>query len=76
MLGNLSASGSCCFGRCNTDLHAIFVFGSPDRWDDLPDTALAQPGLFSNLLTFSAGPRVRLSVFIGYTLAQRFLLFV
>jgi len=30
---------------------------NPDRWDNLPDAALAQPGLFPNLLTFSAGPR-------------------
>lgn len=30
---------------------------NPDRWDNLPEAALAQPGLFSNLLTFSAGPR-------------------
>ena len=37
------------------------VFGSPDRWNNLPDAVLAQPGIFSNLLTFSAGPRVRLN---------------
>jgi len=30
---------------------------NPDRWDDLPDRALQQPGLFANTLTFSAGPR-------------------
>ena len=40
------------------------VFGSPDRWDDLPEAALALPGLFSNLLTFSAGPRVRLHALV------------
>ncbi|KAL0575507.1 hypothetical protein V5O48_006462 [Marasmius crinis-equi] len=30
---------------------------NPDRWDNLPEKATSQPGLFSNLLTFSAGPR-------------------
>ncbi|KIJ67836.1 hypothetical protein HYDPIDRAFT_173589 [Hydnomerulius pinastri MD-312] len=29
----------------------------PDRWDHLPEAAAALPGLYSNLLTFSAGPR-------------------
>jgi len=29
----------------------------PDRWDAPPPAALAQPGLLSGLLTFSAGPR-------------------
>lgn len=32
---------------------------SPDRWDNLPEAVSSQPGLYSNLLTFSAGPRVR-----------------
>jgi len=40
----------------------IYVRLSPDRWDDLPESALQQPGLFANTLTFSAGPRVRLPV--------------
>ncbi|KAJ7594780.1 cytochrome-450 hydroxylase [Mycena floridula] len=30
---------------------------NPDRWDNLPQLALEQPGLYSNLLSFSAGPR-------------------
>ncbi|KAL4073854.1 cytochrome P450, partial [Scleroderma citrinum] len=30
---------------------------NPDRWNNLPKAASALPGLFSNLLTFSAGPR-------------------
>ncbi|KAF5370085.1 hypothetical protein D9758_001087 [Tetrapyrgos nigripes] len=30
---------------------------NPDRWDNLPEKVSEQPGLFSNLLTFSAGPR-------------------
>lgn len=30
----------------------------PDRWDNLPESASALPGLFSNTLTFSSGPRV------------------
>ena len=35
------------------------VFGyRPDRWDDLPDAAKSQPGLYSNIMSFSAGPRV------------------
>ncbi|KAG6844337.1 hypothetical protein H0H87_007613 [Tephrocybe sp. NHM501043] len=29
----------------------------PDRWDNLPDTAAQLPGLYSNTLSFSAGPR-------------------
>ncbi|KAG5716767.1 Leukotriene-B(4) omega-hydroxylase 2 [Termitomyces sp. T112] len=29
----------------------------PDRWDNLPETAVQQPGLYSNILSFSAGPR-------------------
>ncbi|KAF9452348.1 cytochrome-450 hydroxylase [Macrolepiota fuliginosa MF-IS2] len=29
----------------------------PDRWDALPEKAQELPGLFSNTLTFSAGPR-------------------
>ncbi|KAH7926700.1 cytochrome P450 [Leucogyrophana mollusca] len=29
----------------------------PDRWDNLPEAVQSLPGLFSNLLTFSAGPR-------------------
>ena len=35
-----------------------FTGSRPDRWDDLPDAAKAQPGLYSNLMSFSAGPRV------------------
>jgi hypothetical protein len=31
---------------------------SPDRWDNLPEAVSNQPGLFANILTFSAGPRV------------------
>ena len=30
----------------------------PDRWDNLPEAVKAQPGLYNNILTFSAGPRV------------------
>ena len=30
----------------------------PDRWDNLPDAVKAQPGKYSNIMTFSAGPRV------------------
>ncbi|KAF8844406.1 cytochrome P450 [Paxillus ammoniavirescens] len=29
----------------------------PDRWDNLPEAVEAVPGIYSNLLTFSAGPR-------------------
>ncbi|KAG9316668.1 cytochrome P450 [Chiua virens] len=29
----------------------------PERWDHLPEAVEALPGLYSNLLTFSAGPR-------------------
>ena len=35
-----------------------FLGDRPDRWDDLPEAAKAQPGLYSNLMSFSAGPRV------------------
>ncbi|KAK7035395.1 hypothetical protein VNI00_011926 [Paramarasmius palmivorus] len=30
---------------------------NPDRWENLPDKVSEQPGLFSNILTFSSGPR-------------------
>ena len=30
----------------------------PDRWDNLPEPVKTQPGLYSNLMSFSAGPRV------------------
>ncbi|KAI0051240.1 cytochrome-450 hydroxylase [Auriscalpium vulgare] len=30
---------------------------NPDRWNDLPEAAAALPGLYSNTLSFSAGPR-------------------
>lgn len=36
----------------------VDFWGRPDRWDDLPDAAKAQPGLYPNLMSFSAGPRV------------------
>jgi len=39
----------------------LLLFYSPDRWDNLPETASELPGLFSNTLTFSAGPRVSCS---------------
>ncbi|KAI0318272.1 cytochrome-450 hydroxylase [Amylostereum chailletii] len=29
----------------------------PDRWNNLPEAVLELPGLYSNILTFSAGPR-------------------
>jgi hypothetical protein len=35
------------------------LYFSPDRWNNLPELASDQPGLYSNTLTFSAGPRVR-----------------
>ncbi|OBZ71480.1 hypothetical protein A0H81_08492 [Grifola frondosa] len=30
---------------------------NPDRWDNLPESVSSQPGLYNNILTFSAGPR-------------------
>lgn len=30
---------------------------NPDRWDNLPESALGLPGLYNHTLTFSAGPR-------------------
>ncbi|KAJ3756252.1 cytochrome P450 [Lentinula raphanica] len=30
---------------------------NPNRWNNLPEKAREQPGLFSNILSFSAGPR-------------------
>jgi hypothetical protein len=53
MHGSLSESSD------KTSLHLTQHASSPDRWDNLPETVAAQPGLFSNILTFSAGPRVR-----------------
>jgi hypothetical protein len=32
---------------------------SPDRWDNLPEAVKSLPGVYANMLTFSAGPRVR-----------------
>ncbi|KAG8895510.1 hypothetical protein FRB99_000505 [Tulasnella sp. 403] len=29
----------------------------PDRWDHLPEAVKSQPGLYQNIMTFSAGPR-------------------
>jgi len=29
----------------------------PDRWDNLPEAVKSVPGLYANMLTFSAGPR-------------------
>jgi hypothetical protein len=31
---------------------------SPDRWDNLPEAVKSVPGVYANMLTFSAGPRV------------------
>ena len=31
---------------------------SPDRWNNLSAAARSAPGLFANVMTFSAGPRV------------------
>jgi hypothetical protein len=36
----------------------LCLMSRPDRWDSLPDATKAQPGLYSNLMSFSAGPRV------------------
>ena len=38
--------------------HDRLLVVSPERWDHLPEAVGALPGLYSNLLTFSAGPRV------------------
>lgn len=35
------------------------MFDRPDRWDNLPEKVASLPGIYSNLMTFSAGPRVR-----------------
>ncbi|KAI0064119.1 cytochrome-450 hydroxylase [Artomyces pyxidatus] len=42
----------------------------PDRWDDLPEAVASLPGLYSNLLTFSAGPRVRIRLNLHRTCQQ------
>lgn len=34
------------------------VFSSPDRWNDLPPSAKANPGLYAGLMSFSIGPSV------------------
>jgi hypothetical protein len=31
---------------------------SPDRWDNLPEAVKSLPGVYANMPTFSAGPRV------------------
>lgn len=42
----------------------ITLIVSPERWDRLPEAVEALPGLYSNLLTFSAGPRVCISLLL------------
>lgn len=54
MLGN-SSWFSFLLWRYDFELNVRY---SPDRWDALPEKAQGLPGLFSNTLTFSAGPRV------------------
>ena len=51
---------------CSTS-SLLIVLSSPDRWDNLPETVSSNPGLYSNLMTFSAGPRVSFSsTFMGH----------
>ena len=45
---------------------------SPDRWDHLSEDVLSLPGLYSNLLTFSAGPRVSAVEFLSASLINVF----
>lgn len=49
-----------------TRFEVTSCFSSPDRWDSLPEAVSLQPGLLSNILTFSAGPRVRGLTFVFY----------
>ena len=50
VFGGLASGGLTCM-RCRR----------PDRWDNLPEAVASQPGLYNNTLSFSAGPRVRIS---------------
>jgi hypothetical protein len=45
------------------ECHVDSLPHSPDRWDNLPEAVNSLPGLYANTLTFSAGPRVRLSYY-------------
>ena len=40
----------------------LIVLDSPERWNNLPEAVRAQPGLYSNLMTFGAGSRVCLAL--------------
>ena len=51
-------SGSFLLLRSNMEALIMALSYRPDRWDDLPEKAARLPGLYSNTLTFSAGPRV------------------
>ncbi|KAF9026815.1 cytochrome-450 hydroxylase [Hymenopellis radicata] len=48
---------------------------NPDRWDCLPDRVSRQPGVFSHLLTFSAGPRACTGMRVSLT-EMKLLLFI
>jgi hypothetical protein len=44
---------------CADDNGLMCGVDSPDRWEEMGEGASVLPGLYSNTLTFSAGPRVR-----------------
>ncbi|THV08596.1 cytochrome-450 hydroxylase [Dendrothele bispora CBS 962.96] len=48
----------------------------PDRWDNLSEKVSEQPGLFSNLLTFSAGPRSCIGLRFSMIEIKTFLFFL
>jgi len=41
----------------NSPQKMISCLYSPDRWNNLSAAARSAPGLFANIMTFSAGPR-------------------
>ncbi|KAL5523770.1 hypothetical protein ACEPAG_7943 [Sanghuangporus baumii] len=46
---------------------------NPDRWDNLPDAVLEQPGLYNHTLSFSAGPRSCIGMRFSLTVIKDFL---
>jgi hypothetical protein len=57
--GKMHGSSSASFSSVGLrDVTHLILLTSPDRWDTLSDAAKAQPGVYANVMTFSAGPRV------------------
>jgi cytochrome P450 len=55
-----------------------YFFGRPERWEKVPDSASAIPGVWANVLTFFAGPHncigYRFSLVESVEFAYRFII--